>query len=184
VRQEEQQWGNEHAPAIDPFAVNKVEVIKGAASVEYGPEAIGGAILLSPRAYPTANGVEGEIALQGFSNNKQGSATALLQGTHFKQQQLSWRAQGTLRKAGDSRAPDYVISNTGFDEQNGSISAAYTYKKLQVEAFMSVFNTTIGIMRAAHIGSLPDLENAIQSDKPLIIKPFTYYWKTLSTGMA
>jgi iron complex outermembrane receptor protein len=174
VRQEEQQWGNEHAPAIDPFAVNKVEVIKGAASVEYGPEAIGGAIRLSPRAYPTTNGVEGEIALQGFSNNKQGSATALLQGTHFKQQQLSWRAQGTLRKAGDSRAPDYVISNTGFDEQNGNISAVYTYKKLQVEAFMSVFNTTIGIMRAAHIGSLTDLENAIQSDKPLIIKPFTY----------
>ncbi len=174
VKQEEQQWGSEHAPAIDPFAVNKVEVIKGAASVEFGPEAIGGAIRLSPKAYPTINGVEGEVSLQGFSNNKQGSATALLQGSHFKQQQLSWRVQGSLRKAGDSRAPDYVISNTGFDEQNGNVSVAYTYKKLQIEAFASVFNTTIGIMRAAHVGSSTDLEKAMNSDQPLVIKPFTY----------
>jgi iron complex outermembrane receptor protein len=174
VRQEEQQWGSEHAPAIDPFAVNKVEVIKGAASVEYGPEAIGGVVRLSPRPYSTMNGLNGEISLQGFSNNKQGSATAMLQGTHLSKQQLSWRAQGTLRKAGDSRAPDYVISNTGFDEQNGNVSAAYLNKKLYVEVFASVFNSTIGIMRAAHIGSSTDLVKAINSDKPFIVKPFTY----------
>lgn len=174
VKQEEQQWGGEHAPAIDPFAVSGVEVIKGAASVEYGPEAIGGAIRLVPVAYRKSIGIDGELALQGFSNNKQGVASLMLQGTHLKKQQLSWRAQGSLRKAGDSRAPDYVISNTGFDEQNGSVTLAYSLKKFQIETFMSVFNSTIGIMRAAHIGSSTDLENAINSEQPLIIKPFTY----------
>jgi iron complex outermembrane receptor protein len=174
VKQEEQQWGAEHAPAIDPFAVAGIEVIKGAASVEYGPEAIGGAIRIIPAPYRKVSGVNGELSLQGFSNNMQGAAALLVEGTHLSKQQLSWRVQGSLRKAGDAKTPDYVISNTGFDEQNGSISLAYTFKRFQVETFMSVFNTTIGIMRAAHIGSSTDLENAIQSDEPLIIKPFTY----------
>lgn len=174
VKQEGQQWGSEHAPEIDPFTVNRVEVIKGAASVEYGPEAIGGAIRLSPRSYRTANGVNGEIGLQAFSNNRQGSVSGLLEGTHLKQQQFSWRVQGSLRKAGDAHAPEYVISNTGLEEQNASYAATYRVKKLRIEVLGSVFNTKVGIMRAAHIGSVTDLNKAVQSDEPLIIKPFTY----------
>lgn len=174
VKQEGQQWGSEHAPEIDPFTVNRVEVIKGAASVEYGPEAIGGAIRLSPRAYRKENGIDGELGLQGFSNNRQGSVSGLLEGTHLKHEQFSWRVQGSLRKAGDAKAPGYVISNTGLEEQNGSVALAYRLKKLQIELSASVFNSKIGIMRAAHIGSATDLYKAIESDEPLIIKPFTY----------
>ncbi|HRO43518.1 MAG TPA: TonB-dependent receptor plug domain-containing protein, partial [Flavipsychrobacter sp.] len=33
IRQEDQQWGGEHAPNIDPFLANSVTVVKGAASV-------------------------------------------------------------------------------------------------------------------------------------------------------
>lgn len=29
---------------------------------------------------------------------------------------LSWRVQGTLRHAGNSRAPGYYLDNTGFSE--------------------------------------------------------------------
>lgn len=176
VRQEGQQWGAEHAPEIDPFTINRVEVIKGAASVEYGPEAIGGAIRLMPRGYRSTEGIGGELSLQGFSNNRQGVVSGLLEGAHYTQKagQYSWRTQGSLRKAGDSHAPDYVISNTGFEEMNGSAAVAYKYKELSLEFFGSVFNTKIGIMRAAHIGSSTDLYRAIQSDRPLIVKPFTY----------
>jgi iron complex outermembrane receptor protein len=174
VKQEGQQWGSEHAPEIDPFTVNRVEVIKGAASVEYGPEAIGGAIRLTPREYRKTSGINGEVDFQGFSNNRQGSVSGLLEGTHVAKQQLSWRVQGSLRKAGDARAPEYVLSNTGVDEQNGSAAFAYRFNQLQVEVLASVFNSKIGILRAAHIGSSTDLYRAINSDQPLIEKPFTY----------
>ena len=40
VRQEGQQWGSEHAPEIDPFIAEKISIIKGAASVRYGADAI------------------------------------------------------------------------------------------------------------------------------------------------
>jgi iron complex outermembrane receptor protein len=175
VRQEGQQWGAEHAPEIDPFTVNRVEVIKGAASVEYGPEAIGGVIRLTPRDYRTDGGMDGELSLQGFSNNRQGAASGMLQGTHYKKgMQYSWRTQGSFRKAGDSHAPGYVISNTGFEELNGSFAMAYKYKSLTADIFGSIFNTQIGIMRAAHISSSTDLYRAINSSEPLIVKPFTY----------
>lgn len=46
VRQESQQWGSEHAPEIDPFTATKLSVVKGAAGVRYGPDAIAGVILV------------------------------------------------------------------------------------------------------------------------------------------
>ena len=49
IRQEGQQWGSEHAPEIDPYIANRLTVIKGAASVRYGGDAIGGVILVEPR---------------------------------------------------------------------------------------------------------------------------------------
>ena len=52
VRQEGQNWGNDHAPEIDPFIATKVTVIKGAASIRYGSDAIGGVILLDPKDLP------------------------------------------------------------------------------------------------------------------------------------
>ena len=48
IRQEDQQWGGEHAPNIDPFLANNVTVIKGAAGVRYGTDAIGGVVLVEP----------------------------------------------------------------------------------------------------------------------------------------
>ena len=40
LRQEDQQWGTEHAPNIDSFDADKVTVVRGAATVLYGPDAI------------------------------------------------------------------------------------------------------------------------------------------------
>ena len=53
IRQEGQQWGNEHAPEVDPFIANKITVIKGAQSIRYGSDAIGGVVLLEPEALNT-----------------------------------------------------------------------------------------------------------------------------------
>jgi iron complex outermembrane receptor protein len=40
VRQEGQQWGSEHAPEIDPFVAKRLSVVKGAAGVRYGSDAL------------------------------------------------------------------------------------------------------------------------------------------------
>ncbi|MEP6684400.1 MAG: TonB-dependent receptor, partial [Parafilimonas sp.] len=44
VRQEGQQWGDEHGIEIDDYSVQRVEVLKGPASLMYGSDAIAGVI--------------------------------------------------------------------------------------------------------------------------------------------
>ncbi|HLT23904.1 MAG TPA: Plug domain-containing protein, partial [Ignavibacteria bacterium] len=73
VRQEGQQWGFEHAPEIDPFIAKKLTVIKGANSVRYGSDAIGGVILVEPNDLQyNMNKLNGEVNLIGFSNGRAG----------------------------------------------------------------------------------------------------------------
>ena len=49
IRQEGQQWGDEHGIEVDQNSVDRVEVIKGPASLTYGSDAIGGVVnLISP----------------------------------------------------------------------------------------------------------------------------------------
>src|ERR1700748_828948 len=73
VRQEGQNWGNDHAPEIDPFVATKLSVIKGPASIRYGSDAIGGVILVDPREMRTAPGVDGEVNLVGMTNGRVGA---------------------------------------------------------------------------------------------------------------
>jgi iron complex outermembrane receptor protein len=174
IRQEGQQWGADHGTEVDPFSSNKIEVIKGASSVEFGAEAIGGVVRLSPREFKDTKGVNGELTLNGATNNKMGASSILLEGAHGNNHKLSWRAQGSMRKAGDSRSPGYVLSNTGFEETSGNYTIHYQYKNFHTEFTQSYFTTTIGILRAAHIGNTTDLLQVIQSGKPAYTAPFTY----------
>lgn len=173
IRQEGQQWGSEHAPEIDAFIANKLTVIKGAGSIRYGSDAIGGVILVEPNPLPDTVGVHAELNLVGISNGRQGVVSGIVEGT-FKKIPLQWRAQGTLKRAGNIQSPDYYLANTGFYERNFSWAAAYKFRKVKTEFFYSLFKTDIGIFAAAHIGNLTDLENAFNSDTPLISSGFSY----------
>ncbi len=167
VRQEGQQWGTEHAPEIDPFVATEVKVVKGAAGVRYGADAIGGVVLVEPRALPdSAAGISGELNLVGATNNRQAVASATLQGSVPKLPLLRWRLQGTLKKAGNSRTPDYYMQNTGFTERNFSAALGYQKQNYGVEVFFSQFNTSLGILAASHIGNLTDIKDAIARNKP------------------
>ena len=44
VRQEGNQWGDEHGIEIDQFSADRIEVLKGPASLFYGSDAMGGVI--------------------------------------------------------------------------------------------------------------------------------------------
>lgn len=173
TRLEGQQWGTEHAPEIDPFVAGRIEVIKGASGVEFGAEAIGGVIRLMPREYRTQKGVGGELSLNAFSNNRQGAYSLLLNGANGNK--LQWRLRTSGRKAGDSRTPDYIISNTGMEEMNHGADVLYKINsRLSTELSYSRFEANMGIFIGSHVGNLSDLERALQSDRPLVVNPFTY----------
>jgi len=175
IRQEGQQWGQEHAPEIDPFVANNLRLIKGAAAVKYGSDAIGGVILVNPAELPRkADGIGGKASLVGAENNRMYAGSLLLEGGVKGLDGLGWRIQGTYKKAGDAQAPDYRLTNTGTLESNYSLGVGYHKNNLGAELFYSSFDAEIGILRSAHIGNLTDLERAIGSDRPLFIEDFSY----------
>lgn len=174
VRQEGQQWGSEHAPEIDPFLADKITVIKGASSVRYGADAIGGVVLVEPRPLREQAGIGGEANLQGFSNGRTGIASGMLEGKLKGKLPLSGRLQGTLKRGGDLQAPGYYLDNTGVEELNFSWAVGLQQKKWATEAFYSRFFTRLGIFSGSHIGNLTDLRNAIDRERPLDDGSFTY----------
>lgn len=175
IRQEGQQWGNEHAPEIDPFIAQKLTVIKGANAVRYGSDAMAGVVLVEPNELPDTAAITGELNMVGMSNGKTGVASGILQGNFEKIKGFSWRVQGTYKKGGTIKTPTYYLKNTGVEESNFSYALGYHQKKWGIETYYSQFNTKIGIFTGAHIGNLTDLNAAFNASKPQdSLATFTY----------
>ena len=174
IRQEGQQWGTEHAPEIDPFLADQVTVVKGAGSVRYGADAIGGVILVKPRPLPEKAGIGGELNLQGLSNGRTGIASGTVEGRLSGKLPVSGRLQGTLKRGGNLQTPDYFLDNTGVEEANFPWALGLKQGKWNTELFFSRFYTRLGIFSGAHIGNLTDLQNAIERERPLQDGTFTY----------
>ncbi len=166
VRQEGQQWGNEHAPEIDTYVADRVSIIKGAEALRYGSDAIGGAVIIDPKPLRTLPGYNAEINTAYSTNNGQFVASGIFEHQPEKLSALSYRIQGTYKKAANVRTPDYRLNNTGFSEQNFSVAANWKEKHYQLQAYYSEFASQIGIFPGSHIGNLTDLMNVISLSKP------------------
>ncbi|MBX2922649.1 MAG: TonB-dependent receptor [Chitinophagaceae bacterium] len=166
VRQEGQQWGNEHAPEIDPFIADKLTVIKGVDELKYGSDAIAGVILVNPKPLRHTAGYYGELNTGYFSNDRQYYASLLFEQQLKKISAFSYRMQGTFKKAANISTPDYRLNNTALQEANFSLTAGWKKRDYDIEAFYSQFNTQIGIFSGAHVGNLTDLRYAISAARP------------------
>ena len=172
VRMEDQEWGAEHAPNIDVNAVNKLTLIKGAGALQYSGDAIGGVIIAETAIIPFKDSLFGNTQLGGASNGKGTFITTEL----TKSYENGWYAsmQASLKRFGDFETADYILSNTGVNQQNAFLKAGFNSYDHGFEVFYSFFQNEIGILRASHVGSAQDLYRAIGSDRPLIINEFTY----------
>lgn len=178
VRLEGQQWGAEHGPEIDPYIASEIIVVKGADVVRYGADAIGGAIIINPPSIHNAEEFGGEMYMLGATNGRLGAFSGMLEGRLLKEHHWKWRIQGTAKRAGDFHTPDYQLTNTGVKELNFSGAVGYRDRVKSLEFFISSYNTELGILKAAHTGSMTDLEQAINLHQaggtPLIADNFSY----------
>lgn len=166
IRQEGQQWGNEHAPEIDPFISNNITVVKGASSVKYGSDAMAGVVLVEPDKLPDTVALTGVLNVVGITNGRAGIVSGMLQGNFEKLKGLSWRVQGTYKKSGNIKTPNYYLKNTAIEESNFSYAIGYHKNRWGIDAYYSQFNSKIGIFTGAHIGNLTDLKAAFNLSKP------------------
>lgn len=166
VRHEAQQWGSEHAPEIDVFSAERLRVVKGAESVRYGAEAMGGVIVVEPASLRATQKLSGTLHVGGYGNGRRGIAAAQLQGAIPRIAGLAWRVQGSAQRGGDVRTAHYRLLNTGIAEANGAATLEYQHKKDNIQAYYSHFGSTVGIFQGAHIGNTTDLLAAISRPEP------------------
>lgn len=175
IRQEDQQWGGEHAPNIDPFLAGNITVVKGAAGVRYGTDALGGVVLVEPAPLRYLPGWDGELNLAAFTNNRMGVASGMVQHSFEKIPGLAFRLQGTWKKGGNYQLPSgRWVANTGIEEANYSATVGWRRAHYGAEVFYSHFDTDLGIYRGSHTGNRNDLINAINSPEPLVPASFSY----------
>jgi outer membrane receptor protein involved in Fe transport len=144
-RTENQGWGDEHGPQIEPADASRIEVIRGPASVLYGSDALGGVVNVVPADLPDAIGRPG-FARVGFSagyatNNQQPEGTLLLEGAS---QGFGVRGSLTGRNSDDIRTPAGDLFNSANRAVGGSviagqrgpwggITAAYSHRDERIE---------------------------------------------------
>ncbi len=172
VRMQDQEWGLEHAPTVDVNALQQISVVKGASALAYSGDAIGGAIVLKPAKVLKIDSLYGKTITTFDANNTGFSVSSSVTKTTEK----GWyfNGQASYRRFGDSRAPDYVLSNTGLDFKAFSLQTGFKSFEESYNFYYSYVDNEIGVLSAAHIGGLDQFITSIQSQQPATIRDFTY----------
>ncbi|HLZ16171.1 MAG TPA: TonB-dependent receptor, partial [Cyclobacteriaceae bacterium] len=112
MRQEGQQWGDEHGIEMDNYAFERIEIIKGPASLMYGSDALAGVVNLIPNQPGAENKISGNVTTEYQSNNGMFGGSAFVTGN---KNGFEWGARFSQRTAKDfQNSIDGRVYNTAF----------------------------------------------------------------------
>ena len=137
VRQEGQQWGDEHGIEVDQNTVDRVEVVKGPASLIYGSDAVAGVINLLPPNPPAPGKIAGNVSSEYQTNNGLFANSASLAGNAHS---IIWMLRGSYKMATNYRnSIDGRVYGTGFRETDLSglfgINRSWGYSHFGLSTF-------------------------------------------------
>lgn len=116
VRQEGQQWGDEHGIEIDEYSAQKIEILRGPASLMYGSDATGGVLNILTNIPVPENTVKANLSGSVNNNNRMRGGYANVAGNING---FNWNAYGSLKSAGDyTNKYDGGVLNSRFNEKN------------------------------------------------------------------
>ncbi|EMO72401.1 TonB-dependent receptor [Leptospira santarosai] len=123
IRQEEQQFGDDHTVELDSFNIQKIEIIRGPGSLLYGSDALGGVVnVIRDKAPLSGEGIPKMAGLfnsNNYSNNRQDAGNVAVYGNV---EGFGYRASANTRKAGRITTPNGTLPNTGMIEKNQNVS--------------------------------------------------------------
>ncbi len=137
--------GDDDSPSLETDDAERIEVIRGPASVLYGSDALGGVINIVPRELPTAFNrpptADGEVTGSFGTNDRAGDGSVILEGAR---EGLGFRGSLVARGTGDLHTPDGDLSNSaahtltgsaaiGSRGENGSIDFSYSHRIERLE---------------------------------------------------
>jgi len=120
VRQEGQQWGDEHGIEVDQYGIDRIEVIKGPASLTYGSDALAGVVNLIPTPPAPEGKIIGDVQAEYQTNNGMYGGSEMVAGT---KNGLEWLARLSHKQATNYQNKiDGRVFNTAFNETDAGLS--------------------------------------------------------------
>jgi len=121
IRQEGQQWGDEHGIEIDANEVGSVEILKGPASLMYGSDAMGGVLVFKGMPTLPEGSIKGNINAEYQTNNGLFGGSFNLVGN---QKGFTWDARISEKHAhAYKNRYDGYVPNSQFGERAFSLKA-------------------------------------------------------------
>ncbi len=110
IVQQGQQWGDEFGIEIDPYAIDRVEILKGPASLIYGSDAISGVINFLPENTLPEGQIKGEVLSNYQTNNGLIGLSAHLAGNNNG---FTWsgRISSSMAHAYQNKYDGYVLNS-------------------------------------------------------------------------
>ena len=177
IKQESQQWGNDHGLEIDAFDTENTQIVKGAAALQYGADAIAGVIILNPLKIPPARTVRASLLSLYKSNNAHAgfsTQTAARRKRLFAQFRASYQQYGDYQIPADSFIyngyvlPIYAqrLKNTAGKELNLRFTAGWLAARgisrlsgTLYQLHAGIFTGAVGIPRSYSLQSDNNLQN-------------------------
>jgi len=120
VRQEGQQWGDEHGIEVDQYGVDRIEVIKGPASLTYGSDALAGVVNLIPTPAAAEGKTIGNVVAEYMTNNGEVGGSAMMAATRNG---FEWMGRISHKEATNYQNKiDGRVYGTSFKETDASLS--------------------------------------------------------------
>lgn len=144
IRQEGQQWGDEHGIEIDENAIGKIEIVKGPGSLMFGSDGIAGAINFLSLNAPPEGKTETHIS-SGYQSNNNLAEISVMHAANKNGLQWSGRFSNTY--AGNYRnSYDGKVYNSGFKEYAANVFVGVNKHWGYSNNDLSIFNTSPGIV--------------------------------------
>lgn len=144
IRQEGQQWGDEHGIEVDPYSVHSVEILKGPASLMYGSDAMAGVIIFHPS--PTlpmgdmranvSTGYQTNNGLFDYSLNFAGNKAGFVWNSRYS---------GKMAHAYKNKYDGYVFGSS-YREQAFSQMLGYNYRLGHTHLTLDYYHLTPGLV--------------------------------------
>ncbi|MEL4178992.1 TonB-dependent receptor [Roseateles sp. PN1] len=150
----------DHAVPLDPLVVDRIEVLRGAAALLYGGNAIGGVVNTLDNRIPrkAQAGLSGaaELRLGGAAAERSGAV--VLDGgtgTGTGTSGFAWHADLAARRASDLRTPEFTsedglskqVRNSAADSHGGALGGSYVfsngYAGVSVDDYRNDYGVTV-----------------------------------------